>query len=392
MRNPKTLAGAALLLAALGTQAQAGPTSSPPFEPSPNFGDGPGVVEWFAGPWFSVLNKARAEKKGVVVVYWAEGFPWCDKLIADTLTDSGVADALDASVAVHVDLTRDAAGSLLDPRVERLSRAYPVRVLPSLFFVDSDGRAQDLIAGYIPPQALLAELRRIQGGQGTRADLEAQVAASPEDIALRLTLAQKLRDLGDDEAQQAQMDAISKLDPESRSEPMRRRALEQVVEAMEAAFNDDEGLYDTEALQAFLGEEANDTVLFAGWSYLADLYWRLDRPEACRKAHAEAWKKVPGPRVADYGLLLGSQFWQMRENLSRDDARLALTASASSARSAEENKLPPTKLAAHFDVLACCLIINGEKRDALAAIERALKLDPANEALALRRDAFRVQK
>jgi thioredoxin-related protein len=348
-------------------------------------------IDWFEGPWFSAQRKARAEGRGLLVAFRTDGSTWCDRLASESFSDPAVAGETEPYVCLLVDLTRDAGGHYVDNRAAVVAERFPVRVFPSIFFTDGEGRLEDLIAGYAPTASLLAELRRIRAGTGTRTELEQQVARAPEDIAARLRLATKLADLGDLEGQQREMAAIHRLDPEERSVPMRRFRMLAVIEGMESRFDDANGLYETAPLEEFLRAEQHDPVLFEGWQYLSNLWSRLGRlKDACRAAR-RAWAHVPAAQEGPFGETLARLHWSARDEIGGAAKKEALAVARRMVALAEEAGLGAAQLASLLDVLACCQAMNGDRAAALATLERCIELAPDAEPYRLRRELFRIR-
>lgn len=353
----------------------------------------PDAIDWFQGPYFSALGKAKAENRLVFVAFLTDDSAWCRKLVTDTFTDAGVATELADVVCVKVNATRDAANAFVDPKAAAIERRFAIKMFPSLFFVSSEGKTDDVVAGYIPPGPLISEIRRVKQAQGTLSALEAAVAQAPEDIQARITLAKKLDDIGDVAGHDAQMQAVRELDPEGTSTPVRRIEYQAVVDAMVSEFDDSKNHYPTEPLVEFLKEEKNTDVIWEGWSYLANLYRRLDRDQPSRDAHKKAWKHVPETEVLRYGYTLTQQFWDQREDLKRSEKRLALNvAERMATKMATLDNLQPAAIAALEDTIACARFLNGKRDEALAALDRALKIDPQNTAYLQRREVFGARR
>lgn len=347
------------------------------------------AIDWFQGPYFSALAKAKAEGRLVFVVFTTSDSTWCDKLAVDSFSDAGVAAELADVVCVRVNATRDASNRHVEAGAAAIERRFAIKVFPSLYFVSAEGVTEDVIAGYIPPVPLLGEIRRVKQGQLTRSALEAFVAGNPGNIAARLELAQKLDDLGDTDGHAAQMAAVRELDPEGVSTPVRRLAYVAAREAMVAGFDDSKNHYPTEPLIEFLAKEQNADILWEGWSYLADLYRRLDRNKDSRDAHAKAWKHVPDAQILQYGFTLTQQFWTERDALKPSEERFALAvAERIAAKMTATPDLTASSRAALEDTIACCRYMNGERDEALAALDRAIGHDPGNPAYRQRRDVF----
>jgi len=351
------------------------------------------TIDWFEGPYFSALAKAQAEGRLVFVAFRTQDSIWCEKLEQDTFSDAAVGAELADVVCLHVDVTRDAANELVDPSAAAIERNFAIKVFPSIFFVSSAGRTEDVIAGYIPPGPLLSEIRRVKQGQLTLSALEIVVDGDPTNIAARLELAQKLDDLGDLAGHDAQMAAVYELDPKGTSTPVRRIEYLAVVDAMVADFDDSKNHYPTEPLTEFLKREQNTDVVWEGWSYLANLYVRLGRNEESRAAHKKAWEYVPDAQVFQYGYTLTQQFWKQRDELSRREKRLARdVAERIGKRLVESTTVTAQSRALLEDTIACCQYMNGKVDEALSTLDRAIEHDPSNTAFQQRREVFAVRR
>lgn len=363
-----------------------------PSNPAAPFADELGKLPWFQGPYFSAQAKAEAEDKLVFIAFWAEGYGWCEKLAQDTFSNDAVVTAMKDIICVNVDLTRDESNRWKDARVASVASRFPVRVFPTMFFVGPDGAFEDLIAGYIPPTAFISELARITSGQGTLSSLRKKVDDQPDDIAARLTLAQKYLDFSDQKGHDDQMAAIAKLDPEGKSTPIRRRAMVILRDDMESKFDDSKGLYDTLPMEGFLAKEQNAEVLFEGWSYLGNLYAALSRGADARKAFMSAWEHVSQADVVNFGNALTTGFWTEREKLDKQEKSFALDVATRVMSEVERQKLGPAQQAVHLDSLACCYYMNGKNYHAVKTIGRSIKLDPDTEAYKLRLEVFKLKR
>jgi len=351
-----------------------------------------GAVEWFRGRYSSARNRAEAQGKWTIVAFWMDGSPWSRRLIDDTFGDAAVADRLDGLMCLNVDLTRRADGTLLDQRAKEYTTRFPVAILPSIFLVSPDGRLEDVLTGYIPPQPFLAEIDRIQGHDRTLTGFERAVDSSPEDIAGRLSLAQKYEDLGDLAARDIQLTKVKELDPAEVSLPVRRRNLSIVRESMTSLFNDDEGIYDTTPLEEFLDEEEHPELLVEGWSYLADLYPRVDRAEDGRMALQFLWRHIAEPDRMNRGSDIARILWEQREDLAKGDRKFALEVASKVAALARKTVEEPTRLAEYLDPLACCYYMNGKRAAAIKTIEICIDLAPDEPSYAVRREIFKLRK
>ena len=337
--------------------------------------------DWFVGPYFSARGQSQAEKKLIFIAFCADFSEWSKKLEQDTFSDAAVIAALDDLICVRVDPASRPG--------KRLSEVFPVRTVPIMFFVGPDGRAEDLIEGYIQPAAFLGELRRILSESATRSDLERKVAAAPNDVLARLVLADKLLELGDGPARDEQLAAARRIDADGSSVPWRQHEMQRVLVAMEANFDDAKGLYETAPLEDFLKTERHGEVLFDGWSYLGNLYSRLGRNAESRHAFRTAWATVPPDKRVLFGNSLAGGYWTMRDELKRGERKFALEVAANVCEASKAAGANDVTHAGYLDTLACCYFLNGKSAKARETIEECIRLDPTQKSYAARREAFR---
>jgi len=377
-----------------------------------------GRLDWFGGTFAEALEKAKSEKKIVFVDFWASWCGWCKRFDGEALEDSVVV----AETRDLVCLTIDAESKDGQP----LAARYGVAGLPALVFVEPDGSLRERLSGYRTAPQFVQELRRIRANEGTLGEIEKQLAAKPDDPVARLELvirlrrmhdpkwevelrsardriergvgfdpkspddrfaiARKLRMCSDQKGYEEQIAAIRELDPEGRSVPMRRLALNDLIEAVNVRYRKEQ-VFDPEPIQRFLADEQHPLVRFEGYSMLRDMAIfqaqeerRLGRTAIAITRRAEAreyarlaWPGCPPDRLASFGR-------EVAQDLLADpdlDAAtlpflvdLATRAASAAPRSAD-----------HLELLATCLERAGQPSEALAALRRALEIDPGRESV-----------
>ncbi len=111
-----------------------------------------------SGPLFhklsykEALEKALAEKKPVMIDFYADWCGPCKQLETDTFSDAKVRQFLrDKTIPIRVNIDDRPA----------LSQKHKVTGIPCMVFLDGDGNEMGRIQGFEPPGAFLAEVREI---------------------------------------------------------------------------------------------------------------------------------------------------------------------------------------------------------------------------------------
>lgn len=302
-----------------------------------------------------------------------------------------------------------------------VAKSFGVGPLPTLLFLDPDGAPRDSIIGYMPPEKFLAEVLRIKSGEGTIPGLRGALDERGPDVLAHLELATKLQGFNDKEGSaehvetavgllkegkgfdpssvderyaiaQAlrnheledlfddQVAAIARLDPEGRTMPSRRLALDAAKATMLAT-------EDKTALLAALAKETEAELLFDGWDLIqryenykankakqaGDATTAAEHGAAARHAGAEAWKHCPPDQVGQVGNSLAWSYWEARDELSKEEKDFALEVAykALNASPGEVNVM---------DTVACCLYMGGHTVDAVKMVKECIKIDPDNQA------------
>jgi thioredoxin-like negative regulator of GroEL len=145
---------------------------------------GPGVredgsvtfaVEWFEGGFDRALAHAQASQKLLFLDVGAYWCPPCHELDEKTFTDARVGAWLaQHAIALHIDAEKGEGPELV--------KRYQVQAYPTLLLLEPTGVEKGRLIDFIPPDELLPKLDELAKGGNVFAELEAAVAAAPDDV------------------------------------------------------------------------------------------------------------------------------------------------------------------------------------------------------------------
>lgn len=308
-----------------------------------------------------------------------------------------------------------------------LAKKYSVRGYPTLLFLNHDASPRDVIGGYMPAEAFLNTVRRIESGEGTIGSLREKVQADPENLEPMFALLGKLKKFNDTDGMKqviadltakieagrgfdprnldsvfalyqdlqraglpdlakAQAVAMKRLDPEGKSLALRRLKFEDLAKGLRRP-------EDLGPLREFLKDETYNEVLFDGWYAVYSITdraaKRAKKDEAkfkalrkeARVAAVTLWKHTPEKHHPNLGNAIAWGFYEDADDLNAEEKAFALSVAevAVQARGTDANIV---------DTYACCLFINGKVEEALKQVERCIELAPDNEEWLKRKKAF----
>ena len=104
-------------------------------------------VSWLTS-YEEAMTAARKNKQPVMIDFYADWCGWCKRLDSDTYINKDVVALAQEFVSLKIDA--DVEGDL--------SSRYKVVGLPTILFIDSDGKEIHRVVGYRPPDAFVNEM------------------------------------------------------------------------------------------------------------------------------------------------------------------------------------------------------------------------------------------
>lgn len=365
-----------LAVAALFTSPAAAPEA--PALANTTIVEGHGKIAWFTGTYEEALAKAKAENKIVFIDFWTTWCGWCKKLDKDTYSDDTVVATMKDIICLNIDAESKTGAPI--------AAKFKISGYPALFFLNSDGTVRDQVAGYLPPDKFKSKVELVRADKGTVGELRRAVAADPKNIDARWKLIQKLNEMSDEKAADAEKAEIKKLDPEGKSLPVHLMAFDDVLDRVNALW-DAKKFSDVPALiQEFLAKETYPEVQFRCWNVLGQIYGGLAQAAGSegnadeakkqstesRKAQMQAWNVVPDSDVVGFGHRIAAELYANANDLSAEDKAFALTVATKLAEKAPSD-------ADVLETVACVQFMNGKKDDAQKTVRRCIELDPKND-------------
>lgn len=103
----------------------------------------------------TALEKARKEKKLVLVDVYTDWCGWCKKLDRDTYSNKDV----------EAKLTKEFISLKINPekgeKNAKLAKRFGTRGYPHIVFLDAEGKKLSEIGGYLPPKEFLGRLNQV---------------------------------------------------------------------------------------------------------------------------------------------------------------------------------------------------------------------------------------
>ncbi len=300
----------------------------------------------------AVMAEAQAGGQRVFAFFTTDWCSWCRRLENDVFATEEWMSGTEQWLKLVIDAEK---GTGVD-----WARRYHVSGFPTLILLEADGSEIDRVAGYMPMPAFLETFQDFAKGIGTLDALSEQLAANPVDFELKLQVARKLEERGRVDETRAHLAEILEADPANASG---------VADDADAALamgwfriNRDPAPLE-EVLVRWPGLESGPEI----YNILIAL--------ASRDGNDARMRTLLDRAIQDYPVnveLLNGYAWTFAvKGWDLDKARKAAMKAVE--LSGEDANV--------LDTLAEVQFRSGDKKAALATIERALKARPGDEYL-----------
>ncbi len=136
-------------------------------------------IRFFEGKWSEAKAKAKAEERLIFADAFASWCGPCKRMAATVFTDPKVGDFFNENfVNVKYDMEK--------PENAEFARQYPVSAYPTLLILDADGKVVQKHVGAMTPEALIAFGQKALGQASVSQDVEQEYEAGNRDPELVL--------------------------------------------------------------------------------------------------------------------------------------------------------------------------------------------------------------
>jgi thioredoxin-related protein len=128
------------------------------------------VPNWFAESFLEFpqdVREAAREGKRLMLYFWQDGCPYCQRMAQTTLADRAVAERTRRHfVAVALNLFGAREVEWIDGRrlsEKALAQALKIQATPTVLFLDEKGAVALRLVGYVAPERFAAALDEAKG-------------------------------------------------------------------------------------------------------------------------------------------------------------------------------------------------------------------------------------
>jgi hypothetical protein len=342
---------------------------------------------WFEGGYASALGQAQEREALVLLAFVPDWSEYSREQREQIFTNPDAAALLDEFVSLAFPEDTPESQEL----VERLS----VTDFPTIVVLNADGRIEDRIDGFIPTEPLVAELGRMRDRQWTVSHFKRLADEAPDDLQLRMDLADKLSGVRDWPRHESIVASIREADPTGESVPGADLIIKDIWKEISESAEGDQSTWNIRPLLKYLSKERPPAATFTGWNGVGNFRANLDQRDSAISAFREAWGAIPPEAVLNWANRVANYILENDEqDLRADHQRFALELAERSVERAIALGDPEAEnyglsfngedydswLASRIDVLTWCQWnyepepTNAEK--ALASAQRCVELAP----------------
>ncbi len=269
-------------------------------------------VEWFDGSYNAAVREAKARETMVLVAFVPTWSEYANGLVEEVFPTGDVAALLSEFVCVKFD-DSDSRDS------QQIQKLFNVDSFPSMLFIGGNGRIEDTIFGYIPPEPLMYELDRILKREDTVSARQAAAEENEGDLSYKYLLAQKLGNCGDQRSAGKLMTEIREADPNGETPTGATIVLRDVWSRCAPIEGHEQGLLDTSPVVAHLASMTLEPVAFEGWTELGNYLANSDEPALARAAFRGAWPNIGEGDSGDWAYGVANYIMSAEDELSDED-------------------------------------------------------------------------
>ena len=269
-------------------------------------------VEWFDGSYNAAVREAKKRDTMVLVAFVPSWSEYANGLVEEVFPTHDVAGLMSEFVCVKFD-DSEARDS------QQVQKLFNVESFPSLLFVGGNGRIEDTIFGFIPPEPLTFELDRIMKHDDTVSGRRALVEEHEGDLGYKYLLAEKLGNCGDHRSAGKLMTEIREADPHGETPTGAKIVLRDVWGSCQPIEGHEAGLLDTAPVSAHLASLTVKPVAFDGFTELGNYLANSGEPALARAAFRGAWPNAGEDGSGDWAYGVANYIMSAEDELSDDD-------------------------------------------------------------------------
>ena len=331
-------------------------------------------VEWLSGQLSEALSRARLENKLVFAYFWTNSSQQCQRTWTDAITSVGGQAVLEEFVCFSAPLGGKDSATLV--------QEFNITTLPTMLILTPYREVEDALLGYHSEGLFAGDLTRILNGTDTVSSRRKLAYETPDDLALRFSLAAKLDHVGAKKESKALYDSIIRDDPRGESAVSARLQLWRVMTEIAESADDPSNpvTFDLKPAYKHMAKVKPDEVVVEGWDWIAQMEGVRGEKTKVLKAMRKAWPHMSSDnQTLAWGLRTAFYHWENRDDLNASDKSFALKIAErcvelDDAQQQEDYEGDVEERDVQtLDVLANCYLMSGRGSDALRTIELSIE-------------------